>query len=123
MADGAAGQAKWGEGDSRWIVEERSDGANVNGWHWSAVKINEEAKALLEALITETRPTTGYYLTALDEFNGDVTVETMKGDKCKVRYDLLLKFSWAGATSLGEGCSGGCVNASESSGHALFQVQ
>jgi hypothetical protein len=26
--------AKWGEGDSRWIVQERDDGANVNGWHW-----------------------------------------------------------------------------------------
>lgn len=26
--------AKWGEGDARWIVQERQDGANVNGWHW-----------------------------------------------------------------------------------------
>ena len=26
--------AKWGEGDERWIVQEREDGANVNGWHW-----------------------------------------------------------------------------------------
>ena len=26
--------AKWGEGDSRWLVQEREDGANVNGWHW-----------------------------------------------------------------------------------------
>jgi len=26
--------AKIGEGDSRWIVEERADGANVHGWHW-----------------------------------------------------------------------------------------
>ena len=26
--------AKWGEGDPRWIVEERSDGTNVNNWHW-----------------------------------------------------------------------------------------
>ena len=23
-----------GRGDSRWIVQERDDGANVNGWHW-----------------------------------------------------------------------------------------
>eukprot|EP00976_Prorocentrum_cordatum_P032330 657303-Prorocentrum_minimum.AAC.4 len=26
--------AKWGEGDPRWKVEERTDGCNVNGWHW-----------------------------------------------------------------------------------------
>ena len=26
--------ARWGEGDERWIVQERDDGANVNGWHW-----------------------------------------------------------------------------------------
>ncbi|KAH0521481.1 Activator of 90 kDa heat shock protein ATPase-like protein 2 [Microtus ochrogaster] len=26
--------AKWGQGDPRWIVEEREDGTNVNNWHW-----------------------------------------------------------------------------------------
>ena len=26
--------AKWGEGDPRWIVEDRTDGKNVNNWHW-----------------------------------------------------------------------------------------
>ena len=26
--------AKWGEGDPRWIVEERADAKNVNNWHW-----------------------------------------------------------------------------------------
>lgn len=25
-------QAKWGEGDPRWVVESRDDGKNVNGW-------------------------------------------------------------------------------------------
>lgn len=28
------GMAKWGEGDPRWIVEERADAKNVNNWHW-----------------------------------------------------------------------------------------
>ena len=28
--------AKWGEGDPRWIVEEREDAKNVNNWHWYA---------------------------------------------------------------------------------------
>ena len=29
--------AKWGEGDPRWIVEERDDGTNVNNWHWQVL--------------------------------------------------------------------------------------
>ena len=29
--------AKWGEGDPRWIVEERADATNVNNWHWYAL--------------------------------------------------------------------------------------
>ena len=27
--------ARWGEGDPRWIVEERPDATNVNNWHWT----------------------------------------------------------------------------------------
>ncbi|XP_034945737.1 activator of 90 kDa heat shock protein ATPase homolog 1 [Chelonus insularis] len=27
--------AKWGQGDPRWIVEERPDATNVNNWHWT----------------------------------------------------------------------------------------
>lgn len=30
--------AKWGEGDPRWIVEERPDATNVNNWHWYGEK-------------------------------------------------------------------------------------
>lgn len=26
--------ARFGEEDPRWIVQDREDGANVNGWHW-----------------------------------------------------------------------------------------
>jgi hypothetical protein len=26
--------ALWGEGDPRWQVSERTDGTNVNNWHW-----------------------------------------------------------------------------------------
>lgn len=28
--------AKIGEGDPRWIVDQREDGRNVNSWHWCA---------------------------------------------------------------------------------------
>ena len=31
--------AKWGQGDPRWIVEERADATNVNNWHWLVITV------------------------------------------------------------------------------------
>lgn len=31
--------AKMGEGDPRWLVQERDDGVNVNNWHWAEKNI------------------------------------------------------------------------------------
>jgi len=42
--------AKYGEGDSRWIVEDRSDGANVHNWHWSEKDCMPWAKTRLAEL-------------------------------------------------------------------------
>ena len=39
--------AKIGEGDERWIVKERSDGANCNNWHWTTKDVTARAKAAL----------------------------------------------------------------------------
>jgi Activator of Hsp90 ATPase, N-terminal len=38
--------ARWGEGDERWIVSDRPDGTNVNGWHWVRVLIGRFQKRL-----------------------------------------------------------------------------
>jgi activator of HSP90 ATPase len=49
--------AKWGEGDARWIVEDRKDGANVNGWHWEEKNrmhwVKERVPELLQQLSAE----------------------------------------------------------------------
>lgn len=43
--------AKWGEGDPRWIVEQRADSHNVNNWHWRETDATEwGSKFLKEAL-------------------------------------------------------------------------
>jgi len=46
--------AKWGQGDPRWIVEERPDATNVNNWHWSEKDASgwssDKLKGLLLAL-------------------------------------------------------------------------
>jgi len=52
--------AKWGEGDPRWIVEERADSHNVNNWHWKEVDANKwsekKLKELLEGMVVEDGP-------------------------------------------------------------------
>ena len=40
--------AKWGEGDPRWIVEERPDATNVNNWHWTEKNADAWSKKKLE---------------------------------------------------------------------------
>lgn len=43
--------AKWGEGDPRWICEERADATNVNNWHWSEKNAASWSKTKLKELL------------------------------------------------------------------------
>ncbi|XP_038180392.1 activator of 90 kDa heat shock protein ATPase homolog 2 isoform X3 [Arvicola amphibius] len=43
--------AKWGQGDPRWIVEEREDGTNVNNWHWTERDATVWSKGKLRELL------------------------------------------------------------------------
>ena len=43
--------AKWGEGDPRWIVEERPDATNVNNWHWTEKNADAWSKAKIRVRI------------------------------------------------------------------------
>ncbi len=43
--------AKWGEGDPRWIVEERPDATNVNNWHWTEKNACQWSKDKLKELL------------------------------------------------------------------------
>ena len=40
--------AKWGEGDPRWIVEERPDATNVNNWHWTEKNADAWSKSKIK---------------------------------------------------------------------------
>ena len=46
----AGSMAKWGEGDPRWIVEERPDATNVNNWHWSEKNADNWSKQKLKVI-------------------------------------------------------------------------
>ena len=56
--------AKWGEGDPRWIVEERPDATNVNNWHWTEKNADQWSKAKIKVriLIRETLKRNGFCL-------------------------------------------------------------
>ena len=43
--------AKWGEGDPRWIVEERADATNVNNWHWTEKNATHWSKEKIKELL------------------------------------------------------------------------
>nr|XP_054365834.1 activator of 90 kDa heat shock protein ATPase homolog 2-like [Mirounga angustirostris] len=43
--------AKWGQGDPRWIVEEREDGTNVNNWHGTERDATRWSKGKLRDLL------------------------------------------------------------------------
>ncbi|XP_076313655.1 activator of 90 kDa heat shock protein ATPase homolog 1 isoform X2 [Tachypleus tridentatus] len=45
--------AKWGEGDPRWIVEERPDATNVNNWHWTEKNASFWSQNLLRELLND----------------------------------------------------------------------
>ena len=49
--------ALWGQGDARWICEEREDAKNVNNWHWSEVDASAPSKKFFKEkfmALTET---------------------------------------------------------------------
>jgi len=65
--------AKWGEGDPRWIVEERPDATNVNNWHWTEKNADVWSKKKLEQLLVN--------LIIEDPKIGNVVIEEM--EKCE----------------------------------------
>mmetsp|Transcript_26523 Transcript_26523/g.103331 ORF Transcript_26523/g.103331 Transcript_26523/m.103331 type:complete len:167 (-) Transcript_26523:915-1415(-) len=91
--------AKIGEGDSRWIVEHRDDGANVNSWHWSEKDITLWAKTRVKELLVGNIKVKGApgeaEVKSLIKVDGDATVYNRKGG-LKTVYDLTITGKWEG---------------------------
>ena len=101
--------AKWGEGDSRWIVQERDDGTNPNAWHWVERNLfkwsEEKLTELLVGVDLNVPVVEGYAkITTLTKFEGDSSVSTRKGGKKFGCFDLSFTLKWSGraATSSAE---------------------
>ncbi|EDV21749.1 Activator of 90 kDa heat shock protein ATPase-like protein 1 [Trichoplax sp. H2] len=90
--------AKWGQGDPRWIVEERDDATNVNNWHWSEKDASKWSKGIFEELFLDLKFETvegNCITTKILSADGDATVSNRKA-KLITLYDWQLKIEWKG---------------------------
>jgi len=92
--------AKYGEGDKRWIVEDRPDGANVHNWHWAERDCLEWSRSLLSSLLCNLTILDGegglrIKTRSLDKLDGEAYVNIRKG-KIIPGYELSLSLSFEG---------------------------
>ena len=92
--------AKFGEGDSRWIVQDRVDGANVNSWHWTEKDCMEWSRKELAKLLenqTVLNGEGGLHIRTgkLQKVDGDAYVNIRKG-KIIPGYELHITLTWEG---------------------------
>lgn len=92
--------AKLGETDSRWIVSHRSDGKNVDNWHWNEKNLFPWAKEKLQSLLKDVEVPTGnpdisLKIESTDSVDGDMIVCNRKGKTLFV-FDVTVKLKWKG---------------------------
>ncbi|XP_041468585.1 activator of 90 kDa heat shock protein ATPase homolog 1-like [Lytechinus variegatus] len=90
--------AKWGQGDPRWIVEERADATNVNNWHWTERDASKWSKEKLTELLTnikveDERGQCEIY--EVKEMNGEASASNRKA-KLIFFYEWDVKLKWKG---------------------------
>ncbi|KAK7049793.1 AHA1, activator of heat shock 90kDa protein ATPase [Halocaridina rubra] len=89
--------AKWGEGDPRWIVEERPDATNVNNWHWSEKNASnwsiEKFKFLFHGMTIEAPDLATITIKEITKSDGEAMVNNRKG-KLIFFYEWVLKMDW-----------------------------
>ena len=88
-----------GEGDPRWVVRERQDGRNVNGWHWEDKDVSNWAKQRIKQLLTceickVNCKNTQLIVKSVETVDGDATLYNRKGI-LKVLYDLKVSGKWS----------------------------
>uniref|UniRef100_A0A8D2ET76 Activator of Hsp90 ATPase AHSA1-like N-terminal domain-containing protein n=1 Tax=Theropithecus gelada TaxID=9565 RepID=A0A8D2ET76_THEGE len=90
--------AKWGQGDPRWIVEEREDGTNVNNWHWTERDATSWSKGkfqeLLVGIVVENDTGRGE-ISELKQVEGEASCSSRKG-KLIFFYEWYIKLGWKG---------------------------
>ncbi|KAK9921654.1 hypothetical protein M0R45_030156 [Rubus argutus] len=101
--------AKYGEGDKRWIVEDRPDGANVHNWHWAETDCLGWSRDLLTKLLSNLTILDGegdlfVKTKTVDKVEGDAYVNIRKG-KIIPGYEISVNLSWEGEAKDSDGKS------------------
>uniref|UniRef100_A0A3Q4BZP3 Activator of 90 kDa heat shock protein ATPase homolog 1 n=1 Tax=Mola mola TaxID=94237 RepID=A0A3Q4BZP3_MOLML len=95
--------AKWGEGDPRWIVEERADATNVNNWHWTERDAtnwsSDKLKSLMVGVSVENEEGS-CEVTEVTKAEGEASINNRKG-KLIFFYEWNLKATWTGKSKSG----------------------
>ncbi|CAB0014342.1 unnamed protein product [Nesidiocoris tenuis] len=90
--------ARWGEGDPRWIVEERPDAVNVNNWHWTEKDASKWSQEKLKELFIGQKISSDLALvkiTDVDKLEGEAAINNRKG-KLIFFYEWNMTLSWKG---------------------------
>ncbi|XP_052740995.1 activator of 90 kDa heat shock protein ATPase homolog 1 [Bicyclus anynana] len=104
--------AKWGEGDPRWIVEERPDATNVNNWHWTEKNAGPWSQERLKELLDNLKISQNGIdckITEVEKIDGEATANNRKG-KLIFFYEWDIKLKWEGLLAGGKDKVKGEVN-------------
>lgn len=97
--------AKWGEGDPRWIVEERPDATNVNNWHWTEKNATPWSKDRITSLFNDFPINHDSKIKCrvekVDKVDGEATANNRKG-KLIFFYEWNVVLKWEGCLDDGE---------------------
>ncbi|CAH0383977.1 unnamed protein product [Bemisia tabaci] len=88
--------AKWGEGDPRWIVEERPDATNVNNWHWTEKNACQWSKDKIKNLFTNFKidgKSLQVEITEVEKCDGEAVANNRKG-KLIFFYEWDITLNW-----------------------------
>ncbi|KAF4402445.1 hypothetical protein G4B88_012230 [Cannabis sativa] len=101
--------AKYGEGDKRWIVEDRPDGANVHNWHWAETNCLEWSRNFLTNLLSNLTILDGegnlfVKTKKVDKVDGEAYVNIRKG-KIIPGYEISVSIPWEGEAKDADGKS------------------
>lgn len=89
--------AKWGEGDPRWIVEERPDATNVNNWHWTEKNASPWSQDKIKELFKDTsvkNDEADLVINEVEKLEGEASANNRKGKLIFFyEWDIVLKWS------------------------------
>lgn len=91
--------AKWGEGDPRWIVEDRPDSTNVNNWHWTEKNAASWSKECLTKLLKDVSVANDqgkWKVKEVTKIEGEASASNRKA-KLIFFYELTIKLEWTGS--------------------------